>query len=139
MKRKIRGMVFSLAIVLTLAISASAQSGALVVNIPFDFYLGKTALSSGEYIVSLTGNGEVLQMTNKDNRKGIFSMSMPAAPPRAQARSVLVFSRYGDEHFLSTIYWAESGRARQLPKGELEIEVAKNFARGTRIIAGASK
>ena len=133
---KILRLFFSLAVPLALATAASAQSGALVAKIPFDFYMDNTPMTSGTYVVDLTANGQVLQLIGKDSRKGAFSMTNPASSPAARSKNVLVFTRYGDQHFLSQVYWAERGIARQLPKRELELETAKNI-RGTQITATA--
>jgi len=122
---------------LILVAAASAQSHALTVDIPFDFHVGNTLLNRGNYIVSLAGNGQIVQMSSKDTRKAVLSMSQGGFAPNGR-KSFLMFSRYGDVYFLSQVYWADSGIARDVLKTKAELGYAKNFS-GVRKIAGAAK
>ena len=129
-------LFLSLAVTLALAAGVSAQSSALLVKIPFDFYVDNTVMTSGTYVVSLTDGGHVLQVSGKDRHSGVFSMTNPGSPPAARNKNALVFNRYGNQYFLSEVYWGERGITRQLLKREGEIEIAKNV-RGTQITAAA--
>ncbi|HYR82459.1 MAG TPA: hypothetical protein VE422_00115 [Terriglobia bacterium] len=135
---KILRLFFCLAVPLVLATAASAQAGALVVKVPFDFYVDNTPMTSGTYVVRLTDNRQILQLNGQDTHKGVFSMSNPASSPAAPNKNALVFTRYGNQYFLSEVHWAEGRIARQLLKREAEIEIAKRFT-GTQITATSSK
>ena len=127
-----------LSMLLIVVSAASAGSEALVVNIPFDFRLGDTPLSSGSYIISLSGANQVLKITSQDRSEKAISLSIPGPAPRNRTKSFLVFSRYGDINFLSEVYWGDSGTLRQVLKSDTEIEVGKTTP-AVRVIASSNR
>jgi hypothetical protein len=122
-------------VLLGLITTASAQSGTMLVTIPFDFRVGNTVLSRGDYTVRLTANGQVVQMISNDGKQSAVSMANAAYIPTSPTRTSLVFSRYGDVLFLSEILWEGNRTSRQLLKSAAELEIAKT-TRGVRIVAG---
>ena len=117
-------LFLSLAVTLALAAGVSAQSSALLVKIPFDFYVDNTVMTSGTYVVSLTDSGHVLQVSGKDRHSGVFSMTNPGSPPAARNKNALVFNRYGNQYFLAKVISYSSGL--ELLKTKAEREAAKS-------------
>jgi hypothetical protein len=121
--------------VITLAIggpaAVQAQTTGLVVEIPFEFQVANQKLPPGTYKVWLRGNS-VLSISDGN---GQTSLSLTNATHRPNARnaaeSTLVFTVYGNRHFLNEVRWAGYPDARTLLKSKTEIELARNMPSAT--------
>ena len=112
MKKTALTLVGALSLLLV-AGSAFAQSNEVRANVPFDFVVNKTTMPAGTYQIV---NGGTLG----SETIAIRGMNIKA--------SKLVFHRLGDRYFLSQIWVEGSDSVRQLPKSQLESEVAMDYA-----------
>jgi hypothetical protein len=117
--------------VMPTATSVYAQSdSALVAKIPFEFVIGNKTFPAGEYTVRYTYRS-VIQILNRDGGACLF-VPTRLAKGRKRMGDELVFSRYGDQYFLSTLWRAgDVGRAVGISRSERELiqtrsESAKN-------------
>ena len=92
-----------------------AQSIMLKADIPFNFVVGDTQLPSGEYHVKQLRPG-VIQVQDKVTRSSAIVMTTGVQTGKTSDVGKLVFNRYGDNYFLSTIWAPSSIVGRQLPK-----------------------
>jgi hypothetical protein len=100
----------------------------IVANVPFDFTLGKAVMPAGEYRVTLS-NGTV----SIREMGGTHQSIMLSRPARANTRpaaladnqGVLVFQRYGEERFLTTVWTKNLPDGRQLPESAQQKELAR--------------
>ena len=122
---------FRINLMLALALLAAAQRAraqeavAVLVNIPFAFTAGRAALPAGEYRVEKLSPGSmVLAIRSTDLRAAAYVTAFATATAEPQAKSKLVFRRYGNSYFLSQLWMAGSPNGRELPKSSKEKEQA---------------
>ena len=131
MKRTILSAFFTIGTALILVTTASAQHWTLAADIPFDFKVSDSEMSSGKYTVQMLDNTVLIIRSEKD-QKAVITLSNAAITPQDLRRASLVFNHYGEEYFLSAVSWPE-GPSRALPKTSLEIQAAKNIGRPRRL------
>jgi hypothetical protein len=109
--------------------SAYAQTINLKADVPFNFVVTGGTLPSGEYTLrSIERIDRAVVISGAGEKPSIFlatpCLSLKAMQASQQAK--LVFSRYGDQYFLSEIWMAGNTVGHQLPKSRREVEIAKN-------------
>src|SRR5215218_3226319 len=111
MKRKLMMIFLALGLVTIIAAgSANAQFLNFTLSIPFDFSVGDKVLPSGRYTIkrSPIGLEEVLVIESANKKiSHQFRMKIYLSKESATESKKLVFTKYGDERFLSQI-WAIS-------------------------------
>ena len=132
MKKQLLQIATTLSLCLLLGIAATAQmTRQMTVNIPFAFYVGKTALPAGTYTVygTSTHTGEGFLLRDADGQvKAVFNASqVQSEEARSDAR--LEFRSYGDKHFLARVWAAGNNLGRELQQSQLERETAQADAR----------
>jgi len=113
-----------------------AQSVGMRVAIPFDFHVGNKTLPAGDYIVYK--QGDTIQLSDS-NGHSAFVLSNAVKNPTVNAENQLVFSRYGEESFLSEVRWLGYSDARGVIKSTNEIALAKAFSGTSVLSAGLAK
>jgi len=102
------------------------SSGIMIANIPFNFFAGKTALPSGEYVVKPIS--PVALLVQSENGSGrVIVMTMPVQAKKSSDKGNLVFNRYGEQYFLSKVWHPDNRTGRELFKSRLERELAKGM------------
>lgn len=82
---------------------AAAQSNdRIVVNIPFEFTVGKAALPAGEYVV-VRRKMNLLEVRGTDSDAAAIVTTTPLAVDEAGERAQIVFNRYGEKYFLAGV------------------------------------
>ena len=82
---------------------AHAEGERIAVNVPFDFTVGDNVLKAGTYRVQLLQSG-VLDFWNVEAKQHYFSMMSAGSPADARKSDPrLIFTRYGNETFLSKV------------------------------------
>ena len=113
MKTQMYGLIAIFAIFFGLtAAGVQAQSPSkVVVNIPFEFSAAKTTLKAGAYTISRT-SADLLTLRSEDGKSTVIliaPVTNASTDPNAVER--LVFSKSGEQYFLSQIWLtADSGR-----------------------------
>jgi hypothetical protein len=121
----------SLFVMLT-ATSVHAQSDIhLKVNIPFEFSVREKTFPAGEYTVRYVTQG-VLSIQSVDSNAVQTFMTLSARTNTKPDKSSVVFNRYGDQYFLSTIWRAgdNTGLALRRPHAEELIRAKRLLATG---------
>lgn len=116
----------SLLVVFT-AVASAQMTRKMTVTIPFDFYVGKTALKAGTYTIygtgSTTGNG--FQITDVHGHlKAIFDGQQVQSSKAGQIAKV-EFRRYNDTYFLGRVWTVGTDIGRELHESRSEREAAK--------------
>ena len=138
MKRQIVSLVSVLGLLLVAA-CANAQSVNVKANVPFDFMVGKSTLSAGEYSIQSisTGSSSVLAIRG-DKTNQMLAPANHAETLNPSPNSRLVFHKYGNQYFLSQI-WLQGERAgREFKITRREAEVAKNVPTSEDVIVLAA-
>ena len=103
---------------------ASAQLGskvAILTQVPFEFVVGDKVLPAGKCVV-LAANAatETILIRNKDTKTSLFSSTLPSETRETAATDELVFHKYGDRYFLSTIRLEGTRLVYQIPESKEE-------------------
>ncbi|MFL6448452.1 MAG: hypothetical protein ACJ746_12280 [Bryobacteraceae bacterium] len=111
---------------------AQAQmTSGLKANIPFEFRIGNTTHTAGEYsVVRSTVGCDVLLIRNLDGQSGataFSSISVQTKPTESSEKSRLVFHRYGKTYFLSQV-WQGDSTGLQLHRSKAERTIAHQMA-----------
>jgi hypothetical protein len=91
--------------------------------IPFAFQVGETTLPAGNYQVQDSQN--LVKILQLDGSKGVFHLAMQASRSHQTSDATLVFKRYGNTFYLTTIWNAGSTEGRTLIPGKREKALAK--------------
>ena len=114
--------------ILALAFLVTTQARAqepVLANIPFQFTAGEMTLPAGEYRVQKMSDTSWALLIQSTNGKGATMVTTNAAAVNApQAKSKLIFNRYGDRYFLTQVWSAGSSYGRELRKSAKEKERA---------------
>ena len=138
----IAGFLFSLS-----AVTAQAQGGkSLAVDVPFDFMVSGKSLPAGKYVVvrGTQASAEGLRLQSTDGKKGVYVLTISIQSAETREQGAVVFTRYGDEYFLSQVWIAGKATGRELFKGAKERTLQRDIARRavkpeTVAITGRSK
>ena len=129
MKRQVLMILTTLSLlVMVKAPSIYAQTDMrLKVTIPFEFSVKQQTLPAGEYTVRYLAQG-VLVIQNVDSHACQTFGTISTQASTRRDKSSLVFTRYGDQYFLSTIWTAgdDIGHALKRPAAELELIRARH-------------
>ena len=94
-------------------------------EIPFEFSTGTTAMPAGEYTVTQSEQSGLTNLacyTCKVNVR--FITHQVGSYSTRDGSSKLVFHKYGDKYFLSSVWKSGSGIGHALPTSKAEREVA---------------
>ena len=111
---------------LAVASAAMGQTrpGDMVVDVPFAFNVAGQALPAGHYIVAAQNDG--IRIFNAQ-ASGLY-VPTHAAMRIASDGSKLVFHRYGDTYFLSSVWVTGNTSGRELFRSRAEREAATHKA-----------
>ena len=100
-----------------------AQTMKLTANIPFPFHAGKVVMPAGEYTVHHERG--ILTVRKVDGRSsGAMFLTRRETFPKPTTNPVLIFNRYGNTFFLSSVRSPSSEDGVTIPS-RTEIEYAK--------------
>ena len=108
--------------VLTSAVVSQTSPGDMVVNVPFAFVASGQRLPAGHYIVKAVDDGRI-RIFNSQN-VGLY-LSTHAARRSKPEGTKLVFHRYGEEYFLSSLWINGNQTGRELFHSKAEMELAR--------------
>jgi hypothetical protein len=126
--KKFLNIAMTLTLLAVFVATASAQmTRKMSVTVPFDFYVGKTALKAGTYTIygtsSATGNG--FQVTDANGHlKAVFD-GQQVQSSKAGSVSKLEFRRYNEKYFLGRVWSTGSDIGRELLESKVERDAAK--------------
>lgn len=130
MKKTVTTIVAAVGLFLTMAVtsvSAQTPTGAEV-SIPFDFSAGKASLKAGTYVI-IRKSDSMLQIRHANEKKTILvnaPLTIGSRDYRAGER--LVFNRYGDEYFLTQV-WFTADQGKQLLPSNAETSAARELVK----------
>lgn len=116
-------MTGMLALALVAATKTARAQEPLLVNVPFAFAAGKTALPAGEYRVQKVAyNSSILLIQRTDRAATTMVPSFAVQANAKQGQSKLIFHRCGNRYFLSQMWIAGSARGSELTESAQEKE-----------------
>ena len=126
-----RGAISAAFLIVTCLFSVNSLQAEIAhsvqVTVPFDFYVGDTMLPAGDYQVSTFVNNFV-QVGNP--ARHLFA-AIPTIPVGKVLGGIvspkLIFTQYGQDHFLSEMWWGKSSLGRVAITSKRETELAKTI------------
>jgi hypothetical protein len=111
-------------LVLSAAVHASAETP-LKATVPFDFAIGSTQMSAGEYTITFDQSG-VVRIASEDGKSSAAVITQAVQTARAPSRGKLIFNKYGEHYFLAQVWSSGYQQGRELRKSSRELEMARN-------------
>ena len=104
------------------AASIFGQSGTptMKVTVPFQFSIGRTTLSAGQYLI--TSADDRLLVQEATGRNVAVLVTRPYSNKLSEQKSRVIFDCYFGECFLSQVWFEGAGRI--LPSSKHEVELA---------------
>jgi len=132
MKTQLIG-VFALAL-LSVASAFAELKPRMTAHIPFEFHVGNSMLPAGEYTVDTEPGPGLVRLRSADSKSSVTILTNAVQTLAIPKDSKLIFTRYGEEYFLSRIWRAGSDTGNELRKSRRETEVAATSRRGVQAI-----
>ena len=132
MKTQLIGF-FGLALLATASVFAE-MTPRMTAQIPFGFHVGNSMLPAGEYTVHTEPGAGLVRLRSADSKSSVTILANAVQTLSTQRDSKLIFTRYGDDYFLSRIWRAGSDTGNELRKSRRETEVAATSRRGVQTI-----
>ena len=130
MKKYSLGILVVLLAGLMAGTASAATDKLMTVNVPFAFLVGKSLMPAGEYEVLGSTGAIWIRSWNGANVTNAITFS--DQEKKAPDHCALVFTRYGDDYFLSKVLIEGQQNAKVLPKSRREIE-HERLAKGGQI------
>lgn len=130
-----------LLIFVTTVTSVNAQlSMPVKAKIPFDFNVGETKLSAGDYTFSRVAgfSNNTMSVSNATGKGHAFQTILNSIAFEPKRDSVLIFHKYDDQYFLEQIWRAGEVEGTQLPESGSERAVRLQIAATNRGVNSAS-
>ena len=107
--------------------SVQGQAHSVKITVPFDFYAGEKMLPAGDYEVATLVDNFVQVVSPA---RHLFSTFPTIAVTKVLGEMVspkLIFTQYGQDHFLSEVWWGNGSRGSIAITSKRETEVAKTL------------
>ena len=102
-------------------------------EVPFGFHVGDKILPSGMYTLETNTVGNMMRVRSVDCKASAMTLSNAIGPATKPNEGKLIFSRYGDQYYLSEV-WHPNADRRALPKTKREREEAAHNNRDLEVI-----
>jgi hypothetical protein len=139
MKYAKRMLALALVSLPILAVAQMTSSTRVVGQVPFPFMVGNKHVPAGRYTVEPANNsGRILAIQGVGARVGLFTPAMPTVAKKASGSYALVFHKYGDKAFLTSIKLAGDRTVYEIPESRAEAELRAQNVTATEEILLAS-
>ena len=96
----------------------------IVTQVPFEFVVGTHVMPAGQVVVqSATQDGGMLVIRNSAAKRNMLSSTILDESKAPASGYALVFNRYGDQYFLSSIKLQDSNLVYRLQESKAEAEL----------------
>jgi hypothetical protein len=107
------------------AVSAQGFSDHMKGKIPFAFYVADEQLPAGNYDVQTIASGVVKVYNSETHNVVLFNTVRLSNPVRDSSGAKLIFHRYGDDYFLSEMWWSGTQDGLKTIESKREHELAR--------------
>ena len=124
-------LAFFIALVCALTIhpaKAHAQIiGELEADIPFQFYAGTANLPAGKYVVHMMDNSnlKIMEISSADGSTSALFQVTDTRANSAPHTGELIFNKYGDLYFLTSVFDQGNPDGSEVPKSKYEKRVSQ--------------
>ena len=127
-KKTLRVATLGLFIMVAIASGYGQSLDPMHVKVPFQFTAAGETLPAGDYAIkALSNSTKVAMIRNEETSQAILVLTHPAIST-ASKDSRVVFHRYGDQYFLSSIWKAGDGTGSEVIKSRAERELEKGVS-----------
>lgn len=113
-----------LAVVPALATAQFGGNVAIATQVPFEFTVGDRVVPPGKCIVQAASTAaDTILIRNYDTKLTLFSSTHIGETRQAPSTDELVFHKYGDRYFLSSIRLEGTRIIYQVPESKQEVEL----------------
>jgi hypothetical protein len=101
--------------------------GELKANIPFQFYAGSANLPAGEYVVRMMDNSnlKIMEISSADGATSALFQVRDTRVNSAPRQGELIFNKYGDLYFLTSVFDQGNPDGSEVPKSKYEKRVSQ--------------
>ncbi len=127
MKRNFYGALAMLAAALIVSVPFVQAQSRVNANVPFAFSLQDKAMPAGNYEI-IAQSGQALEVRNLETNHRQLLLRQIAVQASKEQSPKLVFHKYGDQYFLTQIWYGDShyGVGFAESKREKEVKMAAN-------------
>lgn len=133
MKRKMINMAAVAVFIATLGLASvrAQNAGDVSVSIPFEFSAAGKTLPAGDYYIrrSFDGAHSVTRIQSKTDSVSVYLRTHSVQSNTIQEGSKLVFTKYGNQLFLSQLWSAGRSSGEELNKSNRERGLQREIAR----------
>jgi hypothetical protein len=134
MKRQRRTVPLLLGVFVGLSATAVLASVRLVPTIPFDFIVADAVLHAGQYSFEIPANrADAIVIRSSDRRVTQRAQQESLRVGGRTPEHKMVFTRYGDQRFLSQIWIAGDKFVRQIRRCSMEERLIASGQEGTPV------
>jgi len=130
------GFLIATTVVSTGYAQAQSLASPIRVRIPFDFIVADKTYAAGEYFFQRaqpTSGDTMVLLRSADGRTKVIRLSNAVQTRDPKKLVMLVFHRYGNQHFLSQVWPAGATTGRELPKSREERELERQAREVVRV------
>lgn len=131
------GTFLALVVALSAAPGHAQDQPKVKATIPFNFVVGSKELKAGEYIVQQFGlpGSQNLRFRGEDGDVEQIAFTLPIETNKTGNHERLVFHRYGDQYFLSQVWFTEN-EGREFIAGAREKKAATETPTADQMVVG---
>lgn len=121
-------------VALVLAAPAVAQQQPYIIHVPFRFHVNAQVLSAGKYRVKMAAGGTVQVYGIDHVADAAFVALRLSRSARGFQGAEFVFHRYGNQYFLSQVWFPEVDPGYELEISNAEREVAQKIPKTEMVL-----
>jgi hypothetical protein len=129
--------LFQFVVALVLAAPAVAQQSHYTIQVPFPFHVDARVLPAGEYSVGIAARGAVQIHGMDHNANATFGAPRVNGSSHGLQDEGLVFHRYGQQYFLSQVWFGGGDQGYALAVSRTEREYARQITSADTVLRAA--
>ena len=124
--KRLLGFLSTVAMTFVLTAPLAAQPLKLTASVPFEFMVAGRSMPAGDYSID-AGSSPIGAARVSSGNEGVYFLAIreTASQKERTGESLLIFHRYGDRYFLSSIVDGSLNTGVEIPTSGIEKELSK--------------
>ena len=124
--KRLLGFLSMVAVTFVLTAPLAAQTLKLSASVPFEFTVAGRSMPAGDYSIE-AGYTPMATVRVSSGNEGVYFLAIrdTASQKERTGQSLLLFHRYGDRYFLSSIVDGSLNTGVEIPTSRIEKELSK--------------
>lgn len=136
-KKLFTGLIFSAFAIVSINSAVFARGDrAMIIEIPFDFYVKSEKLSAGRYDL-MKNTEKIFVLRSVETGRQILLVGQFSLDTKDDEPERIIFNRYGEQYFLRGLYWNRTAAGRDIGESKAERKVRKESSDENRIAESA--